>query len=94
VDPGNGDVGQEDNNNARRRGLRWGLGIVTVQWIAVSLLVAGDIIVDGANHFYGPSGLCELIRLSCTAYLDKVQGAGFSPTIQSSILFSILALCG
>ena len=90
----NGQIDEEHNNNTCRQGLRWSLGIVAVQWIAVILLVVVNIAVDGAYHFYGPTGLCELICLSCTAYLDKGQGAGFRATTRSSVLQQISFSCG
>jgi hypothetical protein len=56
-------IDEENSNNACRQDLRWSLGIVAVQWVAVILLVTVNIAVDGAYQFYGPTGLCELICL-------------------------------
>jgi hypothetical protein len=67
VKPDNVQVGEEDyNNNARTRSICWSLGVVTVLWIVVGLIVAINIGVDGLSQFYGPTpGLCGFVCLSC-----------------------------
>ena len=65
IDLNNVQVSEDDYNKARKRSLLWSLGIVAVLWTVVGLILAINIGVDGSSHFYGPTGLCEQICLSC-----------------------------
>jgi hypothetical protein len=65
ISPDNVQITEEDYNNSRKQSLRWSLGVVTVLWTVVGLIVAINIGANGSSRFYGPTGLCELIFLSC-----------------------------
>jgi hypothetical protein len=48
--------------------------IVAGIWIAIILNVAINIGINGASHFYGPTGACESIPFTRVWKLKKFQG--------------------
>jgi hypothetical protein len=80
--------------NGHRKGLRSSLMLVACLWAAVGLIVTFNIAANGSYHFYGPTGFCTPLHISCTSHLDMAQGVGFNPSTRSSVLLRTSFSCG
>ena len=53
-----------ENVPVRKRSLFHSLAVVACLWCFLGLLVIVNVVVDGVQQFYGPTGYCEFIPAS------------------------------
>jgi hypothetical protein len=57
-------TGENVPDSVRRRCLIQSLVVVACLWCSLGLLVTINVLVDGVQQFYGPTGYCEFIPAS------------------------------